>query len=588
MPVIAISPYSKFNEDTISIGVNCIGKENIQKARKLKLQIINPYKDHDDLLNAAEYCWSVSMDCCGHIGKALNRIHGVSYTPTYWKVLLLPWMFAFVENLYDRYLRLCLVRENYPNAVIEIPEVEWLNPLYNKSLNVWVDPSPHLTNVKIYTFMISAMGLESNAKYLDINIDNVKQEMSYFKNTNNVQDIFKKIIGSLITTVRRHKENVVFFENSPKINIELFTVSKKLGWLQLGWPYIKEKGFDKQVIDRNEIKLEYTGDEFKKILRNFINWTLPVSLFEEYHGRRQTAITWLNRKKIETMFVSNNFWANDTLKFLLAEVKERGGRIIGRQHGGGYGHYVIAPCEKVEREIFDSFVTWGWTDDKRCSTIPLPDPRLSNLANIHNKKTKNILFMGSHAPMYMFRYQSYWVPEFVYSKYYSMKQMFFEGLKESAKKSILYRPYVCDYGWNEKEKIKEMLPYVRFATSSSLINYMRDSSIVVIDHPSTSFLEALVVNIPTILFWDDNQCSMREEAKPYFQLLRDAGILHYDAVNASKKVNEIEEEPGIWWSSEIVQSARQEFCGRFARTSSNWKNIWVSTLKPFIHAKGIK
>lgn len=558
MTLIAITPYSKLNKETILIGANCLADKDSQERINEELQIINPYQNHDDIAKAAEYCWNVSLEYCDYLGKLLNKIQGVSYGSSYWKAILLLWMIAFVENLYDRYLRLCIVRENFPDAMIEIPKIELSFPLYKKSFDVWTQAHLHSINTKIYSLLIELMGLNHNIKHLDINIEDSEKNMYKFNQVGYIYS-FKKIAKNLIRT---------------------FNIHKVMGWTQFEVPSLKDDGFSKQVLKREEITFKYNGNEFRNILNNFIRYALPISLFEEYKERHDFVKRYLVKNKTKTVNVSNEVWVNDTLKFLTAELKENGGKIIGRQHGGGYGHYVIATPERVEREISDFFISWGWIDKRNCPTVALPDPRLSRLANTHQGKKRDMLFVGSHGPMYMFRYQSYWMPEFVYHKYYSMKQIFFKRLKEPIQKHIVYRPYPHEYGWQERDRIKEILPDVYFNEYPLLsVQSMKDYSLVVIDHPSTSFLESLVINAPTILFWDNEQCPMREEAKPYFQILLNKGILYYNPEDAANKVNEIWDDVQGWWQQQEVQEAKNEFCWQFARTSKNWRKEWRDFLR---------
>ncbi len=75
---------------------------------------------------------------------------------------------------------------------------------------------------------------------------------------------------------------------------------------------------------------------------------------------------------------------------------------------------------------------------------------------------------------------------------------------------------------------------------------------------------------------------MRPEAEPYFQALREVGILYKDPASAAEKVNEIFDNPGEWWLSNRVQDAREEFCDRFAYARKDWLEVWVKELKMFI------
>jgi putative transferase (TIGR04331 family) len=111
---------------------------------------------------------------------------------------------------------------------------------------------------------------------------------------------------------------------------------------------------------------------------------------------------------------------------------------------------------------------------------------------------------------------------------------------------------------------------------------MKKFKMVVIDHPHTSFLESLTINVPTVLFWDHDIFFMRPEAEPYFQALRDAGILHKGPLSAAEKVNEIFDNPREWWLSNTVQNARKVFCDRFAYARNDWLDIWAKELRKFI------
>jgi len=154
-------------------------------------------------------------------------------------------------------------------------------------------------------------------------------------------------------------------------------------------------------------------------------------------------------------------------------------------------------------------------------------------------------------------------------------------LPETLKKKLMYKPRK-DVGWNEVDFIKAINPYVEILITKSLTDWMKKFKIVVIDHPHTTFLESLTINVPTVLFWDHDIFLMRPEAEPYFQLLRDVGILYKNPEGAARKVNEIFENPKEWWHSNTVQNARKEFCDKFAYARKNCMDIWVRELRKFI------
>ena len=96
------------------------------------------------------------------------------------------------------------------------------------------------------------------------------------------------------------------------------------------------------------------------------------------------------------------------------------------------------------------------------------------------------------------------------------------------------------------------------------------------------FLESFSANYPTLLCWDPNYTELNKTAQPYFNLLREAGILHDTPEELASKLNKINVDPLSWWMSREVQEAKNKFCDRFARTSQSWLTQWKRELLKFI------
>jgi putative transferase (TIGR04331 family) len=98
----------------------------------------------------------------------------------------------------------------------------------------------------------------------------------------------------------------------------------------------------------------------------------------------------------------------------------------------------------------------------------------------------------------------------------------------------------------------------------------------------TPFLETFAANYPTLLCWDPKYTELNELAQPYFDLLREAGILHDTPEALALKSNEIYDDPMSWWMSAEIQDAKNKFCNRFARTSDDWLAQWNDALTKLI------
>ncbi|MBI4936653.1 MAG: hypothetical protein HY846_00260 [Nitrosomonadales bacterium] len=556
--IIALTPYSEISGETILIGANCTDASFGRTFGGLHPAMISPYRDHAAIEQASQYCWGAALNICGSLSEQLNRILGVKRGPLYWEALLLPWLVAWVENLYDRYLRLDWVRKNMPDGILELPHVILPAPLYQKSFDVWCQSHPHSVNASIYSLLIGCMGMQNNVRFLGIPPEETRTA-SGISGRQKLKGLVKRYAGSLI-------------KPSP-------FKQAGINCTELMHESVKDSGFAAQDLDRGSLRIEQPQDEFKKILAILTAKTLPSALFEEYHARSAYAQQLIQKRKIHTLCISNTFWGNDTIKYVLAELRESGARVLGRQHGSGYGNYELNTPEQIERHLTDIFITWGWTDKRHCQTLPLPDPKLSGLSDIHAAANDNILFIGSHGGMYMFRYQSYVIPEFVYDRYAPMQGIFLNALSKAVRSRIVYRPYLVEYGWGERERLKRFQPGIRFDSAPQAIKSMSRCSLAVIDHPGTSLLEALVMNTPTIAYWEPEQSPMRAEAQPYFELLKGAGILFDSPEEAAKQVNSVAGDPQSWWKNNAVQAARRNFCRRFAWAEPDWKPYWVNALK---------
>jgi hypothetical protein len=559
--VVALSPYSERNESTILIGASCADVSVGEVPNGLIQKTISPYRNHADITGASEYCWEAALDLSRRLAGRLNDMLGVKRSPVYWEALLLPWLVAWVENLYDRYLRLKWVRENIPGAILELPRVAEPAPLYYQSFDVWGQSHLHSINICLYHLLIERMGLSDSVRFLTAPLGNADSPGN-FSTRSRLKQLIKRVVPGFVWS----KTHPSPFARAGIDVVELRNDS------------VKDSSFPMRSLDRNGLSIDQSQDEFRNILGRLAAKALPASLFEEYHSRSAHAQRVIRDRKIQKLCIANSFWGNDSIKYMVGELRESGALVIGRQHGGGYGCYELVTPERVERRLTDFFITWGWTDDRLSQAVPLPDPGLSVLLDSHSATNEDILFVGSHGPMYMFRYQSYWIPEFVQERYSPMQEMFLNALNDKAKARIVYRPYPKEYGWGEKKRLKTFLPSVRFDSTSQAINSMARCAIVVFDHPGTSLLEALTMNTPTVAFWEPVQCPMRAEAQPFFNLLQDAGILFRSPDDAAQQINAISDDPQHWWNSSSVQLARKLFCRRFAWAESDWQYHWNDAL----------
>ena len=92
------------------------------------------------------------------------------------------------------------------------------------------------------------------------------------------------------------------------------------------------------------------------------------------------------------------------------------------------------------------------------------------------------------------------------------------------------------------------------------------SRLYISTYNATTYLESLTWDIPTIMFWNPAHWELNDEAQPYFDLLKSAGLFHETPESAAKQMAAVWDDVEGWWQSPRVQSARQMFCEQYART----------------------
>jgi putative transferase (TIGR04331 family) len=159
--------------------------------------------------------------------------------------------------------------------------------------------------------------------------------------------------------------------------------------------------------------------------------------------------------------------------------------------------------------------------------------------------------------------------------YLAEQARFWAALAKEVKPLMALRLYTQDYEWGIREYMQAVAPDLRIeGWSKPFYARMRESRLCIATYNSTTYLETLAANFPTLVFWNPGITQLKEDAIPYFEQLRSCGILHYTPESAARKLNQIYDDPQEWWHQPEVQEARGAFCEQYARTSPNWLEEW--------------
>ena len=168
-----------------------------------------------------------------------------------------------------------------------------------------------------------------------------------------------------------------------------------------------------------------------------------------------------------------------------------------------------------------------------------------------------------------------------YLKYFKDQKKFVNLLADEPKQKLLIRlsSSAVNLKLNENSRWLDFNKSLKIDNGKVAIkNLILESRLVVHSYDSTGILETLSQNIPTLAFWQNGLDHLREEVRPDYQKLIDAGIIHLSAKSVAYKVNEIWNDVDGWWLQKNVQDKRKQFCDIYAKNCKNPINTITSLL----------
>ncbi|HNX90583.1 MAG TPA: LIC12162 family protein [Candidatus Omnitrophota bacterium] len=532
----------------------------------------------DDLLKNAEICEKAYTHMLGVLTSTLNGMHGVKKSAAYWSVMLNPWLMFHINMMHERYVRIRAALEKYGKDLFfdPLPEIKYCAPADNyEFLDTRVGSEDY--NLCLSSVILSLL-IPGSAKEIAAD-DKGNPGIRGKSAAVSLRSMIKKTVLTLQQRLRGQSDIAMIdmlhmdFGDMTKFNTLMG------GVCSLDHIF----GSGRRAMPAHDIKmrscLEFKDrdeDVFTESVKKSIRFTMPRCCVEGY---ADTAGQVSNiRRKPPKMILSDTGWYfNEIFKCYAAEMQEKGVKLVGVQHGGNYGFSLYHSVFAFEKENKYKFISWGWGQGRE-NTKDLPDPALSAIGQVSAKKNGTVLYVSFNDHVYPYSLSGY--PGADGMEKYFDDQMFFLGmLGDDMKRKVRYRAARCDHGRGILARVKAVSDLIGFAGEEKCTRLMGRASIVVVDHPMTAFIEALVMNVPLLLFWDRTLWRMNEEAKRYFDGFRKAGVLFDGPAAAASQLKEVYDDPASWWERKEIQEHRERFVNRYGQNNREWAAIWVRELK---------
>jgi len=567
--------------DIVLLGPWCFDGETYEgEPSSIALSLAKDIKyTTENLIPNANYCEKVYGELIGEMTAVMNAVHDVQESVDYWAIVLNPWLVFHICMMHEKYTRILKVQNEHKDGLYThtVEPDENLAPMDTREFlfNKVGDP---VYNLQLFSQIIKASGMNHHKAE---KFSPLRPETGYSRwgeALNSVKIFVKRMFYKSLSAFLAESDVVMtdmyHIDFWDCVHLSLATGSAIC--LDTIFPCRRTEIFDYDKELRGKMKMAKGDDPFVNVLKESIIYSMPRCYVEGYayvSGR----VNDIKRKKPHFIISAIGWYFNEMFKFYAARMKSKGSKLVGVQHGGDYGYSLYQSAFIFELKNKDMFFSWGW--GKGMDKIKaLPNPHLSRIKNTYSNRGDGILYISTNYPKHFFSLLSYPGTEGM-EMYFEQQFSFLKKMPSRLTGKLYYRSYPTDYGRRIKDRVKMMNPSIRWADKSRSFQWMRRSRLVVLDHPGTSFVEAMVVNVPLILFYSRELWAMSPYAESLFDAMRSKGIVQPNPDSAAVKLDEVYDNAREWWKDRQIQKIREEFIESYGYSRKNWRDIWAKEIR---------
>lgn len=565
--------WPKDGAELLFLGEWCKTHKKKESWKELNSSVLEyHWDDREKLGRDYHYIQGIYEKILNDLSGKLNEIHSVHHSVRYWRIIVGPWLNYFLGMLFDRWQMLALAKlgtDSLECIVLErdygelIPrDMAHFNSLYIE--DHW--------NEGIYTELLTNFFSDS------ISIRRVRQKKKRKVLHSTSSGIFRRlktyVLSKLDFSRKRKSLQGQYIIHGLVSHRERAALQLKLGQFPKFWhSYTLEKNEPSEMARQWGLPSKSNVCDFEKIARSMISKHIPTLYLEGYSNAILKIKTHNLPERPELVCTAHGYSSDEFFKFWCADVTELGAPLIIAQHGGHYGSGLFSATEEHEIKISDKYLTWGWLPATSDKTLPVGNIKESAKKLKYDRKG-SALMVGMGIPRYSYRMYAIPVAS-QWLDYFEEQNQFISTLHTDVVKQLLVRPYVRDYGWDMKSRWQTIHPTVQIDEGQkSIRNMISQTRIYIATYNATTYLESLLWDVPTIIFWNPNHWELRDEARGGYDILKSVGIFHESPDSAAAKINEVWDDVDLWWRSDAVQAARVQFCHEFSRPIYNKAEIF--------------
>jgi len=523
----------------------------------------------------------------------LNKIHDMNHDVFFWKKCLGLGLVRNITLFYDMF-KVC--EENFSDKEHDCRILSENSYYIPKDLNDQRDffqctayGQEQMFSVYMHLFYPDQFELIED-KFHWPKLSNAESKSVFFRALKKISRItVDKLIGkiiSYISKIRKPKVAIIesFFYASHLTNL----IVKSKGLIR-AIPIKSNFAYSSELQLKKRIDIAAIQDDFDRFDSFFftsMRYCFPKIFIENFEQVFSFYSKYFEKFNKLNYVVNESWIGNNHSSIAMAILQQKGIKHIYNEHNF-LSHHFLGNNHKYIFPLVDEFISLGWYKNNVPKLIK--GASLFEWAEKHKySKEHEITFITGIPPIKTPEVSSSYgdFGAFNAKSHLDFNKVFFDNLETSTLNSVLYRGYPIDMyptsqlsspmvRYDQDYVLKKYLDKVKFVdyTSQSAKILMKKSRLVIIDYLSTSYVESLLANIPTVFFWNKDIYFLEDEYKDIYLSLISVGICQTDPVEAANFIEKIKNEPELWWGSKPVQDARNDFLFRNFGRPEVMKNI---------------
>jgi len=359
------------------------------------------------------------------------------------------------------------------------------------------------------------------------------------------------------------------------------------------FPYKIEKLFDRKFNNNNNninLRGKILSAALKKKLSNeeksIIDIAIPLIPKNFIENLNDILFFYKKFKTKKKIITATSFYYNELFRVFLIFCKRKKTNIFRVDHGGGLAVEKI-PNTYVQKKIFDKFFVWG-----KYSSNGLQIPSYKkiyvnpSLPSTHEKIIKNdqeyLSFIFNESYKFFFYHDGMQLFEQCDKLFVKFKNLAKE-FPLKIRKKIVFRAKKNLGLYSSLRFRRELFKYDIFKenikTSESFLKTIKRSKIIIFNIPSTSYSEAISLNIPSILYCNAKQILLDKKSEKLFYLMKKNKMAFDNHKKLLKHIKKIWQDPYHWWDLKIVQEIRNNYLHQYYNVLDDLSKNWSRELK---------